>query len=65
MRLDYDSRDMEHHTAAIAAAAFAVDSQSLEGVEQKSETCEASFTKIRSKEDGTKSPISLVSSASK
>ena len=65
MSRHYDSRDMEeHHAAAVAAAAFAIDAQE-ETEEKKSETREASLTKTKSKMDGTKSPISLLGSASK
>ncbi|KHN03627.1 hypothetical protein glysoja_031124 [Glycine soja] len=59
---DHDSRDMDH-AAAVAAAAFAVNLQDVS--EQKSETPEASLTKIKSKVDGTKPPIPLLNSASK
>ncbi|XP_027361961.1 remorin-like isoform X2 [Abrus precatorius] len=59
---DDDSRDMEH-AAAVAAAAFAINLQDVS--EHESKTKEASFTKTKSKVDGTKSSISLLGSASK
>ncbi|XP_020217943.1 remorin [Cajanus cajan] len=59
---DHDSRDMDH-AAAVAAAAFAINLQDVS--EQKSETLKASLTKTKSKVDGTKPQIPLLSSASK
>ncbi|MED6157597.1 hypothetical protein PIB30_024767 [Stylosanthes scabra] len=52
--------DTEEHAAAVAAAAFAIDSK--EDLEHKSE---ASLTKTKSKVEGIKSTISLLGSASK
>ncbi|KAK7274915.1 hypothetical protein RIF29_16016 [Crotalaria pallida] len=49
---------------AVAAAAFAIKSQEV-SEQKKSETLEAILTKTKSKADGTKSPISLLGSASK
>ncbi|TKY69606.1 Remorin protein [Spatholobus suberectus] len=59
---DHDSRDMDH-AAAVAAAAFAINLQDIS--EQKSDTPEASLTKTKSKDDGTKPPIPLLRSVSK
>lgn len=59
---DYDSMEMEH-AAAVAAVALTINLQ--EASEQKSETLGTLLAKTKSKVDNTKSPKSLLSSASK
>ncbi|BAT99103.1 uncharacterized protein HKW66_Vig0175260 [Vigna angularis] len=59
---DHESRDMDH-AAAVAAAAFAINL--LDVSEEKKESPKALLEKTKSRVNGTKPPIPLLSSASK
>ena len=65
MSHDYDSIE---HVTAVAAAAFAINSQDVSEIPEEKKRIkhrEISLTKTKSKVDGTKSPFSLPGAPSK